>query len=192
MADLHAAIHAHFFEQDSFPWLLETSRASAIGAMRPFAGRGLFIVDFRSVVPNRSLAARWGVARWGRNLREREVQATLESERVDEMGFVEPTLPWRSSLMEAQLDRGASCRGRVVPFAAALIEPSPAILRRRHFLRGYSVPGCPERPLRLADLAEGRLRLERLCRNGAPGLSSPANAFAFLAGQESPSCAVLR
>ena len=120
-----------------------------------------------SIAPHRSLAAQFGVTRWDRNLREREVQATLESERVDEMGFVEPTLPWRSSLMEAQLDRGASCRGRVVPFAAALIEPSPAILRRRHFLRRHSIPARPERPLRLADLAEGRLRLDHLCRNGA-------------------------
>tara|TARA_R110002124_G_scaffold79161_1_gene210681 strand:+ start:788 stop:1120 length:333 start_codon:yes stop_codon:yes gene_type:complete len=30
------------------------------------------------------------------------------------------------------------------------------------------------RPLQWADLAEGRLRLDRLCRNGAGQLSSPA------------------
>jgi hypothetical protein len=33
---------------------------------------------------------------------------------------------------------------------------------------------APTRPLQWADLAEGRLRLDRLCRNGAERLSSPA------------------
>ena len=34
-------------------------------------------------------------------------------------------------------------------------------------------PSAPKRPLQWADLAAGRLRLDRLCRNGADRLSSP-------------------
>jgi uncharacterized protein (DUF736 family) len=48
-----------------------------------------------------------------------------------------------------------------------------------------------ERPLQWADLAEGRLRLDRLCRNGADRLSSPG-LRPFLAKQQSRSHAILR
>jgi hypothetical protein len=48
-----------------------------------------------------------------------------------------------------------------------------------------------ERPLQWADLAAGRLRLARLCRNGASRLSSPG-LRPFLAKQQSRSRTVLR
>jgi uncharacterized protein (DUF736 family) len=70
-------------------------------------------------------------------------------------------------------------------------------------ISGKSVAERSKRPLQWADLAEGRLRLDRLCRNGASLFSSPGRPphaasrartpdHPFLAKQENCACAVLR
>jgi uncharacterized protein (DUF736 family) len=59
------------------------------------------------------------------------------------------------------------------------------------FISGKSVAERSKRPLQWADLAEGRLCLDRLCRNGASRFSSPG-FHPFLAKQENSACAILR
>src|SRR5579883_1038144 len=69
--------------------------------------------------------------------------------------------------------------------------PSAARWRRQVLLDPLCLIARSTRPLRWADLAAGRLRLDRLCRNGAGRLSSPG-LRPFLAKQESLPAAILR
>ena len=59
-------------------------------------------------------------------------------------------------------------------------------VRRPPRLSPGLLDGCAPRCLGWPDLAEGRLRLDRLCRNGRRKLSSPDGKPSFLARQESP------
>src|SRR5579875_708988 len=71
--------------------------------------------------------------------------------------------------------------------------PSPLVARwsREVLLDRLCLIDRSTRPLRWAYLAAGRLRLDRLCRNGAGRLSSPG-LRPFLAKQESLPAAILR
>ena len=114
-------------------------------------------------------------------------------------------MPWRLSFGDAEIAPG---QWRNRPELRSVCPDVPKRSRwpvSARFFLDWSLSGraCPIRPLQWLDLTEGRLRLDRLCRNVARRLSSPGGpphakdragtpARPFLARQETLRADILR